>query len=87
MVTVECEAQAGVVVSLSGLPSGTPAPRAQFQLNASAADHRRSFSCSAALLVAGHLLHKNQTRELRVLCEWGHWTITPNPWDPTHKTP
>ncbi|XP_019657489.2 intercellular adhesion molecule 1 [Ailuropoda melanoleuca] len=67
VVTVDCEAQAGVVVSLSGLPSGTPAPRAQFQLNASAADHRRSFSCSAALLVAGHLLHKNQTRELHVL--------------------
>ncbi|XP_027439285.1 intercellular adhesion molecule 1 [Zalophus californianus] len=67
VVTVECEAQAGVVVSLSGLPPGHPAPRAQFQLNASAADHRRSFLCSAALDVAGHLLHKNQTRELRVL--------------------
>ncbi|XP_064427414.1 intercellular adhesion molecule 1 isoform X2 [Mirounga angustirostris] len=67
VVTVECEAQAGVVVSLSGLPPGPPAPRAQFQLNASAADHRRSFSCSAALDVAGRLLHKNQTRELHVL--------------------
>jgi len=67
VVTVECEAQAGVVVSLSGLPPGPPAPRAQFQLNASAADHRRSFSCSAALDVAGHVLHKHQTRELRVL--------------------
>lgn len=68
-VTVECEAPAGVVVSLSGLPSGLAVPRAQFQLNASAADNRRSFSCSAALEVAGHMLQKNQTRELHVLCE------------------
>ncbi|CAK7292610.1 Intercellular adhesion molecule 1 (Fragment) [Vulpes lagopus] len=66
-VTVECEAPAGVVVSLSGLPSGLAVPRAQFQLNASAADNRRSFSCSAALEVAGHVLQKNQTRELHVL--------------------
>ncbi|XP_032739853.1 intercellular adhesion molecule 1 isoform X1 [Lontra canadensis] len=67
VVTVECEAQAGATVLLEGLSSESPAHRAEFRLNASAADHRRSFSCSATLIVAGHLLHKNQIRELRVL--------------------
>lgn len=82
VVTVACKAQAGAVVSLRGLPSESPEPKTQFQLNASAADHRRNFSCSAVLDVAGHLLHKNQTRELHVLygprldqrdCQ-GNWT-------------
>lgn len=77
LVTVECEAQAGTTVSLEGVSSESPAHRAEFRLNASAADHRRSFSCSAALIVAGHLLHKNQIRELRVLCELGPLTSGP----------
>ncbi|XP_045846968.1 intercellular adhesion molecule 1 isoform X2 [Meles meles] len=67
VVTVECEAQAGATVWLEGLPSKSPEHRAEFQLNASAADHRRSFSCSAVLIVSGHQLRKKQTRELRVL--------------------
>lgn len=68
---VECEAQAGAVVTLNGAPARPPGPRAQLQLNASAEDNGRSFFCSAALAVAEQVVHKNQTRELRVLCEWG----------------
>lgn len=88
MVTVECEAQAGALVMLSGgVPARLPGPRAQLQLNASAEDNGRIFFCSALLEVAGQVLHKNQTRELRVLCEWSCWTMTPNPQDPTPKAP
>ncbi|XP_040305783.1 intercellular adhesion molecule 1 isoform X1 [Herpailurus yagouaroundi] len=68
VVTVECEAQAGALVMLSGgVPARLPGPRAQLQLNASAEDNGRIFFCSALLEVAGQVLHKNQTRELRVL--------------------
>nr|XP_012646121.1 intercellular adhesion molecule 1 [Microcebus murinus] len=70
-VVVECQAQAEAVVTLSGAPAGPPGPRAQFLLNASAEDNGRSFSCSAALEVAGQVLQKNRTRELRVL--YGPW--------------
>ncbi|XP_060001209.1 intercellular adhesion molecule 1 [Lagenorhynchus albirostris] len=66
-VNVECEAQAGAVVTLNGAPARPPGPRAQLQLNASAEDNGRSFFCSAALAVAEQVVHKNQTRELRVL--------------------
>ncbi|KAL2764326.1 intercellular adhesion molecule 1 precursor, partial [Daubentonia madagascariensis] len=66
-VIVECQAHAGAVVTLSGAPAGPPGPWAQFLLNASAEDNQRSFSCSATLEVAGQVLHKNQTQELRVL--------------------
>lgn len=66
-VVVECEAYAGLVVMLSGAPAGPPAPRVQFLLNARAEDNGRRLSCSAALEVAGEVLHKNQTQELRVL--------------------
>ncbi|XP_029074600.1 intercellular adhesion molecule 1 [Monodon monoceros] len=66
-VNVECEAQVGAVVMLNGAPARPPGPRAQLQLNASAEDNGRSFFCSAALAVAEQVVHKNQTRELRVL--------------------
>lgn len=66
-VIVECTAHGGAEVMLSGAPSGLPAPSAQLELNASAEDNRRSFTCSAALKVDGQVLRKNQTRELRVL--------------------
>lgn len=86
-VIVECTAHGGAEVMLSGAPSGLPAPSAQLELNASAEDNRRSFTCSAALKVDGQVLRKNQTRELRVLCEWDCWTATPNLQDPTPKIP
>ncbi|XP_012496765.1 PREDICTED: intercellular adhesion molecule 1 [Propithecus coquereli] len=70
-VIVECQAQAEAVVTLSGVPAGPPGPLAQFLLNASAEDNGRRFSCSAALEVAGQVLQKNRTRELRVL--YGPW--------------
>ncbi|KAB0338437.1 hypothetical protein FD754_024579, partial [Muntiacus muntjak] len=57
-VTVECEAH----------PAGPLGPRAQLQLNASAMDSGRSSSCSAELEVAGLVVQKHQTLELRVLC-------------------
>ncbi|XP_062967221.1 intercellular adhesion molecule 1 [Cynocephalus volans] len=81
-VMVECEAHAGAVVTLSGAPAGPPSSRAQMLLNATAEDNGRNFSCSAALEVAGQVLHKNQTRGLSVLygprlderdCQ-GNWT-------------
>lgn len=67
MVSVECKAHAGAVVTLSGASAGTPAPSAQFMLNASAEDNERTFLCSAALEVAGKVLHKNKTQMLLVL--------------------
>lgn len=67
--TVECEARAATVVTLNGDPAGPLGPRAQLQLNASAEDNGRSSSCSAELEVAGLVVHKHQTLELRVLCE------------------
>ncbi|XP_058513728.1 intercellular adhesion molecule 1 [Ochotona princeps] len=66
-VTVECEGHHGTTVTLDGVPAQPPSPRVQLQLNASANDHGRHFLCSVALDVAGQVLHKNQTRELRVL--------------------
>ncbi|XP_023588977.1 intercellular adhesion molecule 1 [Trichechus manatus latirostris] len=71
MVTVACEAHAAAVVTLTGAPAPTsaqmPASKAQFSFNASAKDNGRSFSCSAALEVAGRVLYKNQTQQLQVL--------------------
>ncbi|XP_006179435.1 intercellular adhesion molecule 1 isoform X1 [Camelus ferus] len=66
-VTVECKAHAGAVVTLEDAPARLGAPRAQLQLNASAEDNGRSFSCSAALEVAGQWLYKNRTLKLSVL--------------------
>ncbi|KAF5911555.1 hypothetical protein HPG69_008152 [Diceros bicornis minor] len=67
VVTVECEAHAGAVVTLSGAAAGKPASRARVLLNASSEDDKRVFSCSAALEVAGQVLSKTRTRQLRVL--------------------
>ncbi|XP_047387093.1 intercellular adhesion molecule 1 isoform X2 [Sciurus carolinensis] len=66
-VLVVCEAYAGNVVRLSGVPPGLRAPRAQSLLNATAEDNGLQLSCSAALTVAGQVLYKNQTQELHVL--------------------
>lgn len=67
-VTVKCEAHGGAqVVRLSGTPPGPPTSQIQFTLNASPEDHKRRFSCSAALEVDGKSLFKNQTLELHVL--------------------
>ncbi|KAF7465504.1 intercellular adhesion molecule 1 [Marmota monax] len=66
-VEVACEASVGLRVRLSDAPAEPWAPSVQFLLNATAEDNGRHFSCSAALEVAGHLLYKNQTKELWVL--------------------
>ena len=68
-VTVECEARAATVVTLNGDLAGPLGLRAQLQLNASAEDKGRSSSCSAELEVAGLVVQKHQSLELRVLCE------------------
>ncbi|KAL4828670.1 hypothetical protein H8958_015209 [Nasalis larvatus] len=66
-VIVKCEAHSTAKVTLNGVPAQPPGPRAEFLLKATPEDNGRSFSCSATLEVAGQLVHKNQTRELRVL--------------------
>nr|ABX75547.1 intercellular adhesion molecule 1 [Bos taurus] len=66
-VTVECVTRDGAVVKLNGTSAVPPGPRAQLKLNASASDHRSNFSCSAALEIAGQVVHKHQTLELHVL--------------------
>ncbi|ELR51165.1 Intercellular adhesion molecule 1, partial [Bos mutus] len=66
-VTVECVTRDGAVVKLNGTSAVPPGPRAQLKLNVSASDHRSNFSCSAALEIAGQVVHKHQTRELHVL--------------------
>lgn len=89
MVSVECKAHAGAMVTLNGTPARPPGPSAQFLLNASAEDNGRSFLCSAALEVAGKVLHKNKTLELCVLygplleesdCP-GNWTWQEGSWE------
>lgn len=67
VVSVECKARAGAVMTLQGAPAGPPGPSAQFQLNATSDDNGRILLCSAALEVAGTVLRKNTTRELHVL--------------------
>lgn len=69
MVSVECKAHAGAVVTLIRDPPRSPFPSAQITLNATAKDNGRDFVCSAALEVAGHVLYKNKTQKLSVLCE------------------
>ncbi|KAK2087332.1 Intercellular adhesion molecule 1 [Saguinus oedipus] len=66
-VIVKCEAHPRAMVMLNGVPAQTPGPRAQLRLKARPEDDGRNFSCSATLEVAGQVVHKNQTRELRVL--------------------
>ncbi|XP_070129213.1 intercellular adhesion molecule 1 isoform X1 [Equus caballus] len=67
LVSVECEAHSPAVVTLHGASASRPSERDQIHLNASAEDNKRIFSCLATLKVAGQMVHKNQTRELRVL--------------------
>lgn len=86
VVSVECKAHAKTLVTLSGASAGSPAPSAQFLLNASAEDNGRSFVCSAAIEVAGKVLHKNKTQKLYVLCKCSCWTMTPNLQGPAPKT-
>ena len=69
-VTVTCAAGARVQVMLEGLPAAAPGQPAQFQLNATEMDDRRSFFCNATLEVDGETLHRNSSIQLRVLCEW-----------------
>nr|XP_055094188.1 intercellular adhesion molecule 1 isoform X2 [Symphalangus syndactylus] len=66
-VIVKCEAHPRAKVTLNGVPAQPLGPTAQFLLKATPEDNGRSFSCSATLEVAGQLVHKNQTQELRVL--------------------
>lgn len=69
MVTVTCAAEAGALVTLDGVPATAPGQPVQLQLNATANDDRRGFFCHAALEVDGEILSKNESTELRVLCE------------------
>lgn len=66
-VTVECTARAGAVVTLSWDQDGSPFPSAQTTLNATAENDGSEFLCSATLVVAGEVLHKNKTQKLSVL--------------------
>uniref|UniRef100_A0A8C0NVG1 Immunoglobulin domain-containing protein n=1 Tax=Canis lupus familiaris TaxID=9615 RepID=A0A8C0NVG1_CANLF len=66
-VTVTCAAGARVQVMLEGLPAAAPGQPAQFQLNATEMDDRRSFFCNATLEVDGETLHRNSSVQLRVL--------------------
>lgn len=66
-VTVTCEAGAGSLVILDGVPATEPGQPAQLQLNATEFDDGRSFFCDATQEVAGVTLHKNASAELRVL--------------------
>ncbi|KAB0386040.1 hypothetical protein FD755_000996, partial [Muntiacus reevesi] len=67
-VIINMRGPSATVVTLNGDPAGPLGPRAQLRLNASAMDDGRSSSCSAELEVAGLVVQKHQTLELRVLC-------------------
>lgn len=69
-VTVTCAAGARALVTLDGIPAAVPGQPAQLQLNATENDDRRSFLCDATLEVNGETLSKNESTELRVLCEF-----------------
>ncbi|KAB0400199.1 hypothetical protein E2I00_009486, partial [Balaenoptera physalus] len=69
MVTVTCAAGARSLVTLDGIPAAVPGQPAQLQLNATENDDRRVFFCDATLEVDGETLSKNESAELRVLCE------------------
>lgn len=69
MVTVTCAAGARALVTLDGVPAVVPGQPAQLQLNATVNDDRRGFFCDATLEVDGEILSKNESTELRVLCE------------------
>lgn len=70
VVTISCWAGAGALVTLEGISAAVPGQPAEFQLNATENDDKRSFFCDATLEVDGETLRKNQSTELRVLCEW-----------------
>lgn len=70
MVTVTCAAGAGALVTLDGVPAAVPGQPSQLQVNATENDDRRSFFCDATLEVDGETLNKNESAELRVLCEF-----------------
>lgn len=69
MVTVTCAAGTRALVTLDGIPAAVPGQPAQLQLNATENDDRRGFFCDATLEVDGETLRKNESAELRVLCE------------------
>lgn len=69
VVTVTCAAGPGALVTLDGIPAVVPGQPAQLQLNATEDDDKRSFFCDASLEVVGQTLSKNESAELRVLCE------------------
>lgn len=69
--TVSCRAGAQALVTLEGIPAAAPGQPAELQLNVTENDDQRGFFCDAALEVDGETLRKNQSAELRVLCEWG----------------
>lgn len=69
LVTITCAAGSRVLVALDGVPAAVPGRPAQLQLNATENDDRRGFFCDATLEVDGETLNKNDSAELRVLCE------------------
>lgn len=69
MVTITCAAGARALVTLDGVPAAVPGQPAQLQLNATQNDDKRGFFCDATLEVNGETLNKNESAELRVLCE------------------
>lgn len=72
--TVTCsDPGAGAFITLDGVPAAGPGQPVQLLLNATENDDGRSFLCEAALEVDGETLRKNDTAELRVLCEWAAW--------------
>lgn len=81
-VTVICEGGARAVVALDGIPAAGPGQPAQLQLNATENDDRRGFFCDATLEVDGETLSKNQSAELRVLCELASNFSPPSSWSP-----
>lgn len=69
MVTITCAAEARALVTLDGVPAAVPGRPVQLQLNTTENDDRRGFFCDATLEVDGETLNKNESAELRVLCE------------------
>jgi hypothetical protein len=69
MVTVTCTAGAHALVTLDGIPAAVPGQPAQLQINVTEDDDKRGFFCDATLEVDGEIFSKNESAELRVLCE------------------
>lgn len=80
MVTVTCTAGTQALVTLEGVPAAAPGQPAQLTLNATENDDRRGFFCDATLEVDGETLSKNDSTELRVLCELATSEDLPGPW-------